>query len=66
MDRAFCECGRNHEWEHGLTAICACGRVLEPQTPSENVLRKLAHEERLNRIAASLSDLEPFIRLFRE
>jgi hypothetical protein len=69
MEKAFCICGREHEWQTGWTAVCACGRILEPQTNAEYETRKDAHNKMLERVAkamASADDLEPLVRLFRD
>ena len=62
MNKAFCQCCREHEWPLSSTATCRCGRVLEPQTPSEFAQRKQTHEEVGRRMLAT--DMEPLIHLF--
>lgn len=66
MYQSFCQCGREHVWPARATAICRCGRVLEPMTQNEFKEAKARHEASLDRIAEALSDLEPVIRFFQE
>ena len=70
MAKAFCDCARDQKWESlpGQTVICACGRVLEPQTEPEYMTRKTSHREALARMVKAINsgDWEPCIRLFRD
>ena len=53
MNKAFCQCGRDCEWSETHTAaLCQCGRVNEPQTPTERNDKRQMHEARLQRINA--------------
>lgn len=64
----FCQCGREHEWPIDSTAVCRCGRVLEPMTKQEFAERKQSHERRLKRFGAAVARGidTPDIRLFRD
>jgi len=66
--KSFCDCAREHHWDDKvMKVVCACGRVVEPQTDSEFKCKKEAHERALKRMAkaiAELDNLEPTIRFF--
>lgn len=58
MNRAYCECGREHQWHTRPLALCPCGRVVEPQTVVEFFRTKQEHMARL----ALISGLNPSIQ----
>lgn len=66
MNKCFCQCAREHTWPEGSTAICRCGRVLEPMTDAEFDEALDNHYNVLDRMARAMTDLEPTIRFFRD
>ena len=51
MNEAFCQCGRECTWSKTHTeALCRCGAIVEPQTPTERYDKRQTHEARLRRI----------------
>lgn len=58
MNRAFCECGREHEWpEHWVDALCPCGRIVNPMTTKERQTARENHEARLGLISLRCYDV---------
>jgi hypothetical protein len=57
MHQAFCRCGRECEWSSTHEeALCPCGTVNEPQTPTQRDDKRLMHEARLRLIKVRLAD----------
>ena len=59
MNKAFCDCGRDHKWPDDppgctVSRLCRCKRVLEPQTDTEYAENKRQHQAAIDAISRAL------------